>query len=165
MPETSSHDPGSFCWIELGTTDAKAAKAFYGRLFGWTFSDVPAGSGSYTLARRDGLDVSGLYAYDAGQRQRGVPPHWLAYVAVASADEAAARAKALGASELMAPFDAMDAGRMALLADPQGAVFALWQPKSHTGSRLVNETGSYGWVELAPGDDGAATDFYTQPLC
>jgi len=163
MPEIVRHEPGTFCWIELGTTDTKAAKTFYGGLFDWTFSDVPMGpDASYTLTHRGGLDVSGLYAYDAEQRKRGVPPHWLVYVAVASADEAAERAKSLGATIPMAPMNVMDVGRMALIQDPQGAVFAVWEPKSHAGSRLVNEIGSYGWVELQTTDDAAARDFYSR---
>ena len=163
MPEISRHEPGSFCWIELGTTDAKAAKAFYGGLFGWTFQDDPMGPDAfYTTTKLRGKEVGGLYPYDSEQKKQGAAPHWLAYVAVASADEAAAKAKSLGASAPMAPRDVMDFGRMALLADPQGAVFALWQAKSHTGSRLVNEIGSYGWLELATSDVPAATVFYTK---
>jgi len=163
MPEIARHDPGNFCWIELGTIDAKAAKAFYGGLFGWTFQDDPTGPDSfYTTTKLGGKEVGGLYEYDAAQKKRGVPPHWLTYVAVASADDAAAKAKELGATVTMAPFDVMDLGRMALLQDPQGAAFAIWQAKKHFGSRIKNETGTYGWNELATTDDAAARDFYTK---
>lgn len=165
MPEISRHEPGSFCWIELGTNDAKAAKAFYGGLFKWSFQDDPAGPDSvYTTAKLRDREVGGLYQRDADQKNRGVPPRWLAYLAVQSADETAAAAKSLGASLQMEPFDVMDLGRMALLDDPQGAPFALWQAKSHPGSRLVNEFGSYGWVELGTNDVPAAIRFYTKVL-
>jgi hypothetical protein len=163
MPETARHEPGSFCWIELGTNDAKAAKAFYGALFGWTFKDDPMGPEAfYTTTKLGGKEVGGLYEYDAAQKKSGLPPHWLTYVAVANADEVTAKAKSLGANLMMEPFDVMDFGRMALLQDPQGATFAVWQAKSHPGSRIKDETGTYGWNELSTTDDVGARDFYTK---
>ena len=155
MGERESYAPGTFSWVELVTSDAEAAKAFYGALFGWEFEDQPAGeSAVYTMARKDGLEVAGLFA-DAQQ-----PPHWNSYVTVASADEAAERAGELGARVIAAPIDVMDAGRMAVIQDPTGAFLSVWQPRAHAGARLVNAPGALTWNDLTTRDLHAAKQFY-----
>jgi predicted enzyme related to lactoylglutathione lyase len=95
------------------------------------------------------------------ERQHGAPPHWNAYVTVKSADESAKRAQELGARLLAPAFDVMDAGRMAVLQDPQGAVFQVWQANKHIGAKILREPGTLGWTELMTNDTGAATTFYT----
>lgn len=162
MPEVTSHAPGSFCWIELGTSDPGAAKRFYNGLFGWEAVDVPAGPDMvYTMLNLRGLEVGAMYKLRPDQTAHGVPPHWGSYVAVASADDAATKAKSLGATLLAEPFDVMDVGRMAIVQDPQGAVFSVWQAKAHIGFKLVGETGTFGWDELWTTDPKKAADFYT----
>jgi predicted enzyme related to lactoylglutathione lyase len=162
MPEVKSHQTGTFCWTELGTRDASSAKSFYGELFGWTPVDVPIGPDAvYTMLQKNGKDVAALYQLAKAQLSHGVPSHWLAYVAVAKVDEVANKAKALGATLRSDPFDVMQAGRMSVLLDPQGAALALWQAGKHIGSSLVNEPGTVCWTELVTTDTENARRFYT----
>lgn len=154
--------PGTFCWVELGTLDGEAAKKFYTELFGWTFNDVPMGpSEVYTMLKLDGKDVGALYRLTSEMRSAGVPPHWLSYVSVTNVDESAAKAKDLGATLMKDPFDVMDVGRMAVVQDPTGAVFALWQAGTHKGAGVTNVPNSFCWNELATPDTTKAGDFYT----
>ena len=157
MGERTEHPPGAFSWVDLGTTDAEGAKAFYTGLFGWEAQDspIPAG-GVYTMLRQGGLEVAALYH----SQQEGVAPHWLSYVTVAGADDAAARARELGATLLSDPFDVMDAGRMAVVQDPQGAAFAVWEPRDSIGARLVNDPGSLTMNALVAADRERARAFY-----
>ena len=96
------------------------------------------------------------------EQQMGVPPHWNAYVTVANVDEAAKKAESLGAKVLAPPFDVMDYGRMAVLQDPTGAVFQVWQAKTHIGAQILNEPGALCWTELSTRDTKAAEAFYTK---
>jgi hypothetical protein len=159
VASVSSHEPGRFCWVELATTDQAAAKTFYGSLFGWEPRDQPMGPGEvYTLLEKEGRDAAA--AYTLRPDQKGVPPHWQVYVAVGSADTAAARAKELGATVLAPPFDVMDSGRMAVLQDPTGAVFAVWEARRHRGLAVVDEPGAFCWAELLTRDTSKAAAFY-----
>jgi predicted enzyme related to lactoylglutathione lyase len=160
MSEVHKHAPGNFCWVEIGTTDASKAKAFYSNLFGWETEDVPAGPGMYTLLKKQGKQVGGLWEYGPEQRAQNMPPHWLSYVAVESADEAVKRTATLGGRVVMDAMDVMDVGRMAVLSDPAGATFAVWQPKQHKGADILGETGAVCWTELATRDTRAAARFY-----
>jgi len=162
MQETPEYKPGTFCWVELGTTDGEAAKKFYTELFGWTYNDSPVGPGMvYTMLKLDGKDIGALYQMPAEMTSQGIPPNWLSYVSVASADESAAKAKELGATLMKEPFDVMDVGRMAVVQDPTGAVFAIWQAGTHKGAGVVNVPNSFCWNELATPDTAKAGDFYT----
>ena len=117
MPVMETYAPGTFCWADLGTPDAAAAKRFYTALFGWSADDRPIGpDASYTMLTVDGRAVAALYALEPAHS--GAPPHWLSYISVASASDLAKRAKELGAAVLMDPFDVLDVGRMALVQDP-----------------------------------------------
>src|SRR5205823_8815558 len=128
MPNIEKHTPGSFCWIELGTTDQNAAKNFYGKLFGWEANDMPMGpNGVYTIFKLGGRDAGAAYSLREEQRSAGVPPHWMLYVAVESADDSAKRAGKLGGKVVMDAFDVSDLGRMAVIQDPAGAMFSVWQ--------------------------------------
>jgi predicted enzyme related to lactoylglutathione lyase len=165
MGERESYAPGTFCWVDLGTTDAAGAKAFYGRLFGWEAEDMPAGEDStYTMLRIDGRDVAALYEQGADERAAGIPPHWSSYISVVDVDEVAARVEDLGGKLLAAPFDVLDSGRMAVVQDPTGALVSLWQPGRHFGARLVNDPGCLTWNDLATPDPDAAAAFYTALL-
>src|SRR5262247_4123730 len=146
MPEFSKHEPGSFTWVELATTDTGAAKKFYGGLFGWTFEDSPAGPDMvYTRFQLRGKDVGAAYPQQKEQRDHGIPPHWGTYVTVESADRSAAKAKELGGTVMMEPFDVMEHGRMAILQDPTGGVLSIWQPKQHIGVQVRDETNTLCW--------------------
>jgi predicted enzyme related to lactoylglutathione lyase len=161
MAEYSSHAPGTFCWPELATTDQKAAVSFYRALFGWDVHDQPIGpTETYSMFQMRGKEVGAAYTMPQ-ERQRDAPPHWNAYVTVANADETVKRAKELGATVLAPAFDVMDSGRMAVLQDPTGAVFQIWQPKNHIGAKIVREPGALTWTELATRDTEAAKKFYT----
>jgi uncharacterized protein len=156
MPTRDSYAPGAFCWVELATTDTVAAKAFYAALFGWTTQDVP----QYAFFQLDGRTVAGLAELQADARQAGVPPSWASYVSVEDADAVSARATELGGSVRAAPFDVFDAGRMAVLADPQGAVISVWQPARTQGAEVVNTPGSFTWNDLQTTDPEAVAGFY-----
>ena len=159
MPLMETFVPGTFCWADLGSPDAAAAKHFYTSLFGWTAEDRPMGTDAvYTMLAVGGRPVAALYQQDPAQQ--GLPPQWLSYISVNNADVAAHRALELGGTVLMEPFDVLGVGRMALLQDPTGAVVALWEPRSHAGAALVGEPGSIGWNELDTNDVIRAGRFY-----
>ena len=162
MGERERYEPGTFSWAELTTTDQDAAKAFYSGLFGWQARDMPMGEDAYySMMQLEGRDVAAIAAQPSQQREAGVPALWNSYVTVASADETAARARELGANVHAPPFDVMQAGRMAVIADPQGAYVMIWEPREHIGAGLVNAPGALVWNELqSPAlDDSAA--FYS----
>jgi len=154
MGERTSYPPGTFSWAELATSDAEAAKSFYSTLFGWDYDDNPIPGGQvYSMAKRDGKSVAALF----GSEQ---PPHWNCYVTVASVEEETARAGQLGAKVLAEPFDVMEVGRMAVIADPTGAALCLWEPRTSIGATLVNTPGAMTWNDLLTPDAQAAAGFY-----
>ena len=162
MAQFTQHLPGTFCWPELATTDQKAAVAFYRGLFGWTVNEQDMGpAGTYTIFQLGGQDVGAGYTMRAEEREHGAPPHWNAYISVEDAGAAAARAHELGATVIAQPFDVMDAGRMAILQDPTGAMFQVWQPGTSIGVRTLNEPGALCWTELTTSDTFSAERFYT----
>jgi predicted enzyme related to lactoylglutathione lyase len=162
MAEVQAHASGSFCWCELATVDLEGAKNFYSSLFGWTWDDQEYAPGMfYTMLSLNGKVVGALYGMDDAQRERGVPPHWNVYVSVDSADESTVKAKELGGTALMEPFDVMDAGRMSIIQDPTGATFCIWQKGMHSGAAVVDEPGAFCWYELATNNANAAKSFYT----
>ena len=163
MQEIPDYKPGTFCWVELGTTDSEAAKSFYTQLFGWDHVDNPMGpDGVYTLLKLDGKDVGGLYKMMPDMLAQGIPPHWLSYIYVSNADETAEKAKAEGATVMNGPFDVATLGRMAVIQDPTGAVFALWQPKDQKGAGIYNVPNSFIWNELGTRDTQKAGEFYSK---
>jgi len=158
MTTIEKHEPGEFCWAELHTSDGEAAKKFYADLFGWHSNEIPMGEGQppYIIAEVGGRQAAGIY------QNTEVPPAWLAYVCVASADEMTAKAKDLGATPTSDPFDVFDLGRMCVIRDPEGAHFALWQPGKHVGTQVGGEQGAPTWVELQTRQRAAAVEFYTK---
>ncbi len=163
MGERTEHKPGTFSWVDIATTDQEGAKAFYSGLFGWETEDLPAGDGiSYSMARIGGKAVAAIAPQPQQQRDAGVPPMWNSYVTVASADDAAAKAQEAGATVHAPPFDVLDAGRMAVIQDPTGAFFMVWESKQSIGAECVNEPGTLTWNELHVGDPEAAAGFYSQ---
>jgi predicted enzyme related to lactoylglutathione lyase len=157
MPKMTSYEPGTPSWVDLGSPDVGASSAFYSALFGWTVqvADDPA-AGGYALAFLDGDAVAGV----GPLMNEGQPPAWTTYVSVENADAAVAAAKAAGGMVFVEPMDVLDVGRMAIFADPGGAVCAVWQPREHIGAGIVNEPGSMCWNELATRDIEGSKAFY-----
>ncbi|HEY3674138.1 MAG TPA: VOC family protein [Acidimicrobiia bacterium] len=159
MAERNSYIPGVPCWVDSQQPDPAAALPFYSGLFGWEFENVmPAeAGGEYHMARIRGGDVAAI-----GSMPEGMPPipTWNTYVAVASADDAAEKVRAAGGAVFQGPFDVMDAGRMAVVADPEGAVFCVWEAKENVGANVVNEHGALNFNGLATRDPKAAEAFY-----
>jgi uncharacterized protein len=161
MGERTSYAPGTFSWAELHTSDGAGAKEFYGALFGWDFEDIPIGEDNvYTMAHLSGGDAAAMY--EQGEREAGVPPHWASYVTVESADDAAAKAKDAGGTVVMEPFDVMEAGRMAVVQDPTGAIFQVWEPRESIGATIVNVPGGLTWNDLSTTDPEGAQRFYSE---
>jgi uncharacterized protein len=162
MANIAKHAPGEFCWVELATTDQPAAADFYGQIFGWSANNMPTGPDEvYTIFQLEGRDVAAGCSLRTDQLSRGVPPHWNLYVAVQSADATATRAQELGGSVLAPPFDVFDAGRMAVLQDPTGAVFSLWQPNKNLGTGITGSHGTLCWADLSTTDQARAGQFYS----
>jgi uncharacterized protein len=159
MPERDGYIPGVPCWVDTSQPDPEAAASFYGGLFGWEIVDVmpPDSEGKYFSARIRGGEVAGVGSIPEGAPQMAM---WNTYVWVDSADDTTAKVKAAGGNALMEPFDVLDAGRMAVLTDPEGAVFCVWQAKEHKGAQLVNEPGTWNFSELNTRDPEGAKAFY-----
>jgi predicted enzyme related to lactoylglutathione lyase len=161
MPTVERFEPGEFCWIELATSNQDAAKSFYSALFGWTVRDVPTGPKNvYSLLELQGRVAAGAFAISPSESAAGVPPHWHLYIAVLGADEAAKRAGELGAKVMEGPFDVMDRGRAALIQDPTGAYFSVWQAKNRIGIGVTGEPGAFCWADLNTPDQARAKTFY-----
>jgi uncharacterized protein len=156
MTEVTQYAPGTPSWVDLATTDAESARAFYTGLFGWEGDTQGEGAGYYTLLRKDGRDVAALFP----SGPENGPPHWNTYVTVADVDRAVERAEPAGGTVVVPPFDVMDLGRMAVVSDPTGAVIALWESRRHIGARLINEPGAFCWSELTTSDRERAAAFY-----
>jgi predicted enzyme related to lactoylglutathione lyase len=162
MPNVDRHQPGTFNWFELATTDQNAAKEFYGQLFGWQAFDSPMGPGQfYTQFKLDNRDAAAGYTMPPDMQAQGIPPHWDIYISVDNADETAAKIEASGGKVIGPPFDVMTYGRMAVVADPTGAVFCIWQPKDHIGTTIAGVDGTACWADLSTTDADAASEFYT----
>jgi uncharacterized protein len=153
--EMTAYEPGVPSWVDLGTPDLEKAGEFYSGLFGWVCPEGPAEAGGYRVCDIGGKSVAGL-----GPQQNPGPPMWSMYVNVTSADDTAAAVTANSGQVFVPPMDVMDAGRMAVFADPIGAVFGVWQAGMHPGAELVNEPGTFSWVELLTTDVPASKAFY-----
>lgn len=158
MIHEEARRPGTPAWVDLMAPDRLALQEFYGPLLGWDFVVGGPETGYYTMALKHGQPVAGI-----GESQPGTeapPAQWTTYLAVDDAEATVARASAAGATVLMEPMGVMEFGRMAVLADPTGAVFGLWQSGTHTGANLVNEPGAMIWNEALSDDLAAARGFY-----
>jgi predicted enzyme related to lactoylglutathione lyase len=162
MAEYTTHAPGTVSWAELATTDQAGGVAFYRALFDWGVSEQPIGPNEvYTMFQVRGKEVAAAYSMRNDERQLGVPSHWNLYVTVANVDESARRAQELGGTLLAPPFDVMDAGRMAVIQDPTGAIFQIWEAKRSIGAKILGEPGALCWSELTTRDPHGARAFYT----
>ena len=166
MPERDGYIPGVPCWVDASEPDPEAAVDFYRALFGWEFEDVmpPSSEGRYFIARvrrslfdGRGRDVAAVRSIPEAAPSTAM---WNTYVWVDSADEAASKVHEAGGGVVMEPFDVMDAGRMALFTDPEGAAFWVLEARQHRGARLVNDPGSLNFNTLNTRDLEAAGSFY-----
>jgi hypothetical protein len=163
MPNVDKHAPGDFCWMELSTTDQNAAKGFYSAILGWTANDFPMGPDEvYTMFLLNGRTAGAVYTIRPDETAMGVPPHWNLYVCVSSADDTVKKAGELGAKIPAPAFDVMEFGRMAVIQDPTGAVFLVWEPKQHAGVGVVGDPGAFCWADLSTPDPERAKQFYEQ---
>jgi uncharacterized protein len=148
---------GTPCWVDLGVDDIGQAKAFYSGLFGWDIQEGPPESGSYCMCELGGRPVAGI-----GPKigPAGTPVIWTTYIASGDADATADKIRAAGGQVIAEPFDVMDVGRMAVAADPGGAVFGVWQARTHSGIQRANEPGSLTWNENMSRDFDRNKAFY-----
>jgi predicted enzyme related to lactoylglutathione lyase len=166
MGERTRYEPGTFCLVGLATSDPAPATGFYASLFGWDSEERSAGEvGGYTMMRRGGREVAILYRQTPEARAAGAPPHWTSYISVEDADATVARSGELGGGAVFRePFDVLNAGRVAAIRAPTGAIVSLWQPRSLIGAALVNEVGAWCWNELATTDVERARAFFGELL-
>jgi len=159
MPKIDKAVPNTVVWADLPTPELDKARSFYGELLGWSFSEADdAGTGFYTTGLREGRRVAALW-----QKPPEMPVSaWSIYFGTDSADDTAKKVQAAGGEVIQAPMDVMEYGRMAVFSDPSGAVFGVWQSKSHTGAQVVNEPGAMAWHELYSRDAAKVKDFYAR---
>jgi len=157
MSEKDNYQPGTPNWIDIGSPDPNATASFYSALFGWQVEDADPDPqyGGYRMATIKGRPVAGI-----GPAQAPGVPWWATYVSVDDADTTAKVALDLGGQVVAEPIDVGPFGRMAVLTDPMGAQFSVWQPSQHIGAGLVNEPGALTWNELHSRDRDRAKDFY-----
>lgn len=161
MPEINTPQPGTFCWIELATTDPRAALTFYSNVFGWSVRESSMGeNGSYWIFQKNERDCASMYEQMADERAKGYPPHWTSYIGVERIEASLDHLRELGGSVLHGPFDVRELGRMAIVLDAQGAMFCLWEAKQSVGVRIRDEVNTLCWNELATRDPEAALLFY-----
>jgi uncharacterized protein len=158
VAERTEYPSGTPCWVDLSSPQIERSIHFYGSLFGWDTHEPgpPEETGGYTMFTLSGKQVAAI----APTQNEDQPPWWNSYVCVDSADAIAKKVRGAGGDVLMQPFDVISAGRMAIFADPQGAILCAWEPREHLGAELVNEPGSFSWTELATRDTDAARLFY-----
>ena len=173
MPERDGYIPGVPCWVDASEPDPEAALDFYGGLFNWEFEDAtpPDAGRRYFIAR---AEATGWSLFDSSGDVRsgdvaalgsmpGAAPQtamWNTYIWVESADETASTVRDAGGGVVLEPFDFMDASRVAVFTDPEGAPFSVWEAKKHKGARLVNDPGSLNFNGLNTRDVEGARSFY-----
>jgi predicted enzyme related to lactoylglutathione lyase len=156
MPQRTTYEPGTPCWVDVGVPDLEAALAFYTALFGWDVERSEQPELPYAQFLLRGERVAGI----GPQENMEAPPFWSVYVSVADADATLAKVEAAGGTVVVGGMDIMDSGRMGVVQDPNGTFISVWQPDQHPGCGLVNEAGTFGWNELSATDLGVARDFY-----
>jgi predicted enzyme related to lactoylglutathione lyase len=159
MRERDGYIAGVPCWVDTSQPDPAAAVDFYSGIFGWEFEDVmpPGSEGFYFIGRLRGGDVAAVGSIPEGAPQMAT---WNTYVWVDSAEETASRVRDAGGKIVMDPFDIPGSGRMAVFADPEGAVFCVWEPKEFKGAQIVNEPGSLNFNSLHTRNVAGAKSFY-----
>jgi predicted enzyme related to lactoylglutathione lyase len=152
---------GKFVWFDYITPDVAKAQGFFGELFNWKTQEVPVpGAGTYTMIALGDQTIGGYMT-----TPQGAPPigHWLPYLGVTDAQRAADQIKSLGGQVHKEPTKMGDVGSIAIVGDPQGGVFALWQPAKPEGTGDYKDApGAFCWNELAAQDPVKAVAFYSQ---
>ena len=156
MTRRDAYPPGTPCWVDLGSPDIAASRAFYSDLFGWSAGGPDAEHGGYTVFSLDGHEVAGVGPIGG----TGFAPSWGVYLSVVDVEATAAAVTAAGGGVLLPPLDVGGGGRMAVLTDSTDAAVHVWQPRSFAGARLTDEPGSFTWAELSTRDPEAAQAFY-----
>jgi uncharacterized protein len=160
VPVATTPIVGNFCWVEANLENPSKGKAFYSELFGWKIEDMKMPAGEYTMMKIGDDQVAGILTLPENAKKMGVPPHWLAYVAVSDAKDATKKAERLGAKVGFGPV-AVGPGTMSVIGDPTGAMFALWESTA-LGGFVHNERHALCWMELTSTDVEAATKFYVE---
>lgn len=156
MSEITTNQPlGTPTWIDLGIPDLEQAMSFYGAVFGWEFDIGPEEYGRYTMCLLRGKKVAAIMP-----NPDATECWWNVYLATDDVDATAARATAAGGT-VLDTMDIADQGRMAIVRDPSGAQFGLWQGAAHIGCELVNEAGALLRNDLVTPNPGPAREFYT----
>ena len=166
--ENRPSQTGAFIWYELMTPDPEGAKAFYDAVVGWSIGEgVPEYNGYRMIGRSDGGFAGGILPLTGEMQQHGARPAWLGYVCVADTDAAVAAIGQSGGKALMPATDIPNVGRIAMVADPQGAPFYVMKPIPPEGdpnaeSDVFSATAEQrvGWNELQTSDVEAARRFY-----
>ena len=159
--DVAKHQPGMFSWADMPVLDIDKAQDFYTRLLGVNATSTPIGPDmSYVMLDKGGRTCCGLYPVSEEVMKERGGPWWLSYFTVEDADATAEKVKALGGTVKFGPFDVFDSGRMAIVIDPTGAVFAVWQPKDNIGAEVFGEPGALAWNELYTHDVDKASAFY-----
>jgi predicted enzyme related to lactoylglutathione lyase len=158
LTERDGYEHGVPCWVDTWQEDPDTAATFYAGVFGWDVEKgTPPGTDTrYYMCRLRGSDVAAIGSPPAA----GMPPAWATYVWVDDADAVAATAVKAGGGLVAEPFGSLDGGRMAIVADPAGAVFGVWTPGAHRGAQRVNEPSAYSMSFLRTPDPEGATAFY-----
>jgi uncharacterized protein len=161
--DTMHHFRGRFLWYELLASDTAVAKTFYTRLIGWGVTAWDGGeTGKYEMWAIGDRPVGGMMTLPEEAKAAGAPPYWLPYVGAPDLDATARRAVELGATTCVPPTDIPGIGRFAVIADPQGAAFALFAPTSEEGPEVPPGVGEFCWHELVATDWQAAWTFYQE---
>ena len=161
MEQNTTARVGDFCWVDCAAQDPAAAQEFYGSLFGWSFEHDDNGGMPYITLKAGEQAIGGMYQLMDEQKEQGVPPHWLGYVKVEELEPTLAKVGEHGGVVVMEPCEVPDHGRLAVVQDPTGATFAMWQPGGHDGSAYCPDEGMPTWFECMTTDIGAATAFYS----
>ncbi|MFE9095706.1 VOC family protein [Streptomyces sp. NPDC007264] len=147
-------------WLDVGTSDLDGALSFYGGLFGWRFRSAGPEAGGYGFFQLSGETAAGVMRTTPEQG----PPSWTVYFQSPDAQATAKAAEQAGGSVLVRPMDVMGEGHMAVLADPAGVPFGIWQPGRTSGIEVAGAPGSLCWVELHTLDIARAAAFYHRVL-
>jgi uncharacterized protein len=157
MSKVTSYAPGTPCWVDLSCADIDASMSFYGDLFGWEFEQPPEGETfTYRRASYEGDEVAGLMA----KLKPEEPQMWNTHISVADAAATAAKVTAAAGTVIHEVVEVPELGTAAVCADPEGAVFGLWQPGAMIGAERVNGAGALCWNELGTRDVEGAKAFY-----
>lgn len=146
-------------WFDLATTDLTAAMRFYGELFGWTFEDGGEALGHYTMAHRNGRAAAGIVPIGPGPD--AIPTTWRVYLGVENAAATVHAITAAGGAVVVEPMDVLGRGHMALVTDPEGALFGLWEAGTFAGAGIEGEPGSMCWAEVNTRRPADAVTFYS----